>query len=258
MSRHPMKTFAFLTLCPITLSNCSPKPEFVALQPELQTHIASSEAYVQLCQDKMLADIEPSKISESNPSLLMVLVDTAIMAYRSNCAEDAMVDMQKELKNYGLQKKFQQRLEQALQAATWLHLGPIHHVAALDDETLEKASKSTKADALLTAQFSYRLDAKFNTIRGTLDVVLHPTAEKWKTVVQDTDLSRSPLMKFSLAYSEPLPFRVMSIEDNAKRWLENDAEYLKKALNSILHNLFIQLNNNLKNPHEVVDMRQTG
>ncbi len=255
MTMKKFKNIVFIALATLTLSNCAQKKaEFVALPPQLQNHITSSEAYVEQCQKKMMAAIESSHISEGTGSLLLAAIDVGIMTYRQNCAEDAMCDMQKELTQYGLQAKFQEKLEQTLREAAWLHMGAINHIAELNDEAIENARKSTKADALLTIKFSYRLDAKFNAITGTLHVDLYPTGDKWKGKLAEGQDDSSPIMKFRLTSSEALPFRVMSIEENAKRWLDNDAEYLKKALNTILRNLYIQMKHNSKHPDEIIDL----
>lgn len=239
-------------MCALVFSGCATRKEIVSLPEKVQKEIGSTDVYLEECEKKMKADIESSNLSTySGGGMLVALVDCAIMAHRENCADDALVDVQKEVATFNFQEKFRNRLSHTLQNTNWLHVQRINHITGINDEAHQEIFKKANTDCVLTSKFIYKLNPQFNVITGTLFLTLYPTSEKIKKMVNAENPLETPIFKFHVSATEALPQAGQDIEENAKLWAQNNGSQLRRALENILNQVFVRLDNVLKNPNHL-------
>lgn len=254
-----MKLFKNIVLVSIgafVLEGCSSTRDIVSLPESVQREIGSTDVYIEECDKTMKADIESSNLSRygvgnafiPGGDFLLVLADCAIVSHRGNSANDAIVNLQKELQEFNFQEKFNNRLSNALQNTQWLHVQRINSITGLNDEKHQDIFKRASTDGVLTSKFIYKLNPQFNVITGTLFVTLYPTGEKIKKLVKAENPLETPVLKFHIAATAALPKAGENIEENAKLWESNNGAELKGALANILDQVFKKLDSVLKNP----------
>lgn len=245
-----IKNLVLVSIGVFALQGCSStRRDIVSLPESVQREIGSTDVYIEECDKTIKADIESSNLTTyTGGGLLVALVDCAIMSHRENCANDAMVNLQKELEEFNFQEKFNNRLSNVLQNTQWLHVQRINTITGLNDEKHQDIFKRASTDGVLTSKFIYKLNPQFNVITGTLFVTLYPTGEKIKKLVKAENPLETPVLKFHIAATAALPKAGENIEENAKLWESNNGAELKGALANILDQVFKKLDSVLKNP----------
>jgi len=215
-----MNTFKKVCLfCSFTalLSGCATQRQFVSLPETVQKEITSTDAYVEDCKKEMQADVKSSNISTYvGGGLIPALIDCAVVDYRQDRANEAMVDIQKEIQSFDFNKNFTDKLMNTLQNTVWLKVAYIHSINQLDDKSIRALVNKTKSDSLLTAKLRYRLNPEFTVLTGTLYVELYPISPKIQKLVNCEDPLKTPIFKVNVSASASLPQVGEDIEDNAK------------------------------------------
>ena len=245
------KYLLILSSCAFVLSGCATKPkDIISLPTTVQKEICSTDVYVEECEKKMKADIEASNVSTyTGGGLAFALVDCAIMAHREGCADDALIELQKEIQTFNFQEKYRNRLTHAFQNTNWLRVKKVNYLVKLDDSAHEEIFRKANTDAVLTSKFIYKLNPEFTVLTGTLYVTVYPTHEKLKKLVSAEHPLDAPIFKVHFSAAEQLPVTGASIEENAKYWAENNGQHLRKSLDSILNQIFVKLDQALKKPN---------
>ena len=247
-----IKNVTLISLCALVVIGCATRREVVSLPEKLQKEIGSTDVYLEECEKKMKADIESSNLSTySGGGLLIALVDCAVMAHRENCADEALVDIQKEIQGFNFQERFRDRLTQKLKNTSWLHVRQVNHITGINDETHQEIFKKANTDCVLTSKFLYKLNPQFNVLTGTFFLTLYPTSPKLKKMVNTENPLETPIFKFHVAATEKLPEPKEEIQENAKLWSQNNGLPLKHALENILNQVFIKLDKMLQTPHHL-------
>lgn len=246
------KHIALIFLWALALSGCATRKETVSLPERVQKEIKSTEVYIEECEKKVRADIESSNVrTYSGGGLLFALIDCAVMSHRENCAEDALVCLQKEITTFNFQEKFSKKIEHTLQNTSWLHAQKINHITGINDEKHQEIFKNANADCVLTSKFIYKLNPELNVMTGTLFLTLYPTSEKIKKIVNATDPIETPIFKFHISATEALPESTKDIEENAKLWAQNNGIFLRQSLENIFNQVFDRLDKILKTPNHL-------
>jgi len=241
-----------ISLCALVLSGCATRKEIISLPTTVQTQISSTDVYIQECEKKVRADIEQSNISTyTGGGLAFALVDAAIMSHREECAEDALVDVQKEVQTFNFQEKYQNRLTQILESTDWLQVQRVNYLAEFNDAAHAEIFSKANTDAVLTSKFIYKLNPQFSVLTGTLYVTMYPTSPKTKKMVNAESPLETPIFKVHVSATEQLPQTGESIEENAKFWSENNGFHLRKGLENILNQIFVKLDQVLRNPNHL-------
>lgn len=254
MSRYIMsyKQLITVSLSAFVLANCAGKQDFVPLPEVMQKSIGSTQAYIQEPQKEMRADIESSNISSATGGgLLVALIDCGVMAYREGKANDAMVDIQRALKDYNFQENLNGKLEHTLRSTDWLKLKQIKYVKEINDQTMAAAVKRGTSDVLLTSQFIYKLNPDFTVLTGTLYLTLYPVSAPFKKLAQTEEPLSKPIFKMHVSATSSLPSRHKSMEENGKIWAENNGESMKKALDTVINQVMTNLTQTLKHPNHL-------
>lgn len=236
-------------LCALVLSGCASKKDIISLPPAVQKEISSTDVYLEECEKKIKADINQSNVSTyTGGGLVFALVDVAVNSYREDCTEDALVDMQKEVQTFNFQEKYRNRLTQILQNNHWLQVQRVNYLASLNDAAHEEIFNKANTDAVLTSKFIYKLNPQFNVLTGTLYLTLYPTSHKTKRMVNTDNPLEMPIFKVHISATEQLSRPGERIEENAKYWAQNNGSHLKKGLEKILNQIFVSLDQVLRNP----------
>jgi hypothetical protein len=242
----------WISLCVLVLSGCATKKEIISLPTTVQTQISSTDVYIEECKKKVSADIEKSHITTyTGGGLAFALVDAAIESHREESAEDALVDVQKEVQTFNFQEKYQNRLTQILQSTHWLQVQRVNYLAGLNDAAYEEIINKANTDAVLTSKFIYKLNPQFNVLTGTLYLTLYPTSNKTKKMVNAENPLEMPIFKVHVSATEQLSQASESIEENAKFWAQNNGFHLRKGLENILNQFFFKLDQVLRNPNHL-------
>jgi len=242
----------WISLCALVLSGCASKKEIISLPTTVQTEISSTDVYIEECTKKIRADIDKSNISTyTGGGLAFALVDAAIESHREESAEDALVDMQKEVQTFNFQEKYRNRLTQILQSTHWLQVQRVNYLAELNDAAHEEIFNKANTDVILTSKFIYKLNPQLNVLTGTLYLTMYPTSHKTKKMVNAENPLEMPIFKVHVSATEQLPQTGESIEENAKFWAENNGFHLRKGLESILNQVFVKLDQVLRNPNHL-------
>ncbi len=245
------KNLILFPLCALVFSGCATRKEIVSLPEKVQKEIGSTEVYLEECEKKMNADIESSNLGARSGHLFFTLVDCAVMAHREGCADEALVDIQKEIQGFNFQEKFRDRLTQKLKDTNWLHVQRVNHITGINDEAHQEIFQKANTDCVLTSKFIYKLNPQFNVLTGTLFLTLYPTSSKLKKMVNAENPLETPIFKFHIAATEKLPQPKEEIQENAKLWSQNNGSHLKQSLENILNQVFIKLDQILKNPNHL-------
>lgn len=245
------KNLILCLLCALVFSGCATRKEIVSLPEKVQKEIASTEVYLEECEKKMKADIESSNLGTRTGHIFFTLVDCAVTAHRESCSDDALVDIQKEVATFNFQEKFKNRLSHTLQNTNWLHVQRINHITGINDEAHQEIFKKANTDGVLTSKFIYKLNPQFNVMTGTLFITLYPTSEKIKKMVNAENPLETPIFKVHVSATEALPQAGQDIQENAKLWSQNNGSQLRRALENILNQVFIKLDQVLKNPNHL-------
>lgn len=246
------KHIALILLWILVLSGCATRKETVSLPETVQKEIKSTEVYIEECEKKVKADIESSNVrTYSGGGLLFALIDCAVMSHRENCAEDALVCLQKEITTFNFQEKFSKKIEHALKDTNWLHVQKINNITGINDEKHQEIFKNANTDCVLTSKFIYKLNPELNVMTGTLFLTLYPTGEKIKKIVNATDPIETPIFKFHISATDALPQSEKDIEKNAKLWALNNGAQLRQALENIFNQVFDRLDKILKAPNHL-------
>ncbi|MCE3230417.1 MAG: hypothetical protein K0R52_345 [Alphaproteobacteria bacterium] len=246
------KNITLISFCTIVLAGCATQKNIVSLPDKIQREIGSTDVYLEECAKKMKADIESSNLSTySGGGLLVALVDCAVMTHRENCADEALVDIQKEIQGFNFQEKFQDRLTQKLKNTNWLHVQRVNHITGINDEAHQEIFKKANTDCILTSKFIYKLNPQFNVLTGTLFLTLYPTSNKLKKIVNTENPLETPIFKLHIAATEKLAQPGEEIQENAKVWAQNNGSKLKQALENILNQVFVRLETMLRTPNHL-------
>ena len=241
-----------ISLCALMLSGCASRKDIISLPPTVQKGISSTDVYLEECEKKVTADVDKSNISTyTGGGLAFALVDIAVESYREDRAEDALVDMQKEIQTFNFQEKYRNRLTKTLQSTNWLNVQRVNYLATLNDAAHEEIFKKADTDAVLTSKFIYRLNPQFNVMTGTLYLTIYPTSNKMKQMVSAENPLETPIFKVHISATEQLPQVGESIEENAKFWAQNNGSHLRKGLENILNQVFARLDQVLRNPNHL-------
>lgn len=230
-------------------SGCATKKEIVSLPETVQKEISSTEVYIKECDKQIKADVEKSNISTyTGGGLVFALVDGAVMSYREDCADEALVNLQKEVAKFEFQEKFRDRLSHSLQNTNWLHVQRVNFLTDINDEVHQEIFRKANTDCVLTSKFIYKLNPQFNVMTGTLFLTLYPTSEKMRRMVSAENPLERPIFQYNISATESLPQAQEDIQENAKLWAQNNGFQAKRALESILNQVFHKLEMTLKTP----------
>jgi hypothetical protein len=122
---------------------------------------------------------------------------------------------------------------------------------SLGPKSYEEIFSKENSDAVLTSGFGYRLNPELNVLTGTLSLTLYPSSNKMKKMVNSEDPLQTPLFKFHVAATEALPQAGKDIQENASLWARDNGSHLKRALENIIHRVFIDLDKILKDPYHL-------
>ncbi|MGL5784868.1 MAG: hypothetical protein ACRCYZ_05365 [Alphaproteobacteria bacterium] len=247
----PVKVVLFF-LCSMMVTGCATQRGMIALPKKVQQEIGSTDVYLEMCEKKIRADVEnPNLTTYAGGGLLFALVDCAIMAHREDCADSALVDVQKEIATFKFQEKIQDRLSHVLKNTNWLQVRKINPIATLNDEMIQEIFKKAKTDCVLTSKFIYKLNPNFDVMTGTLFLTLYPASTKAKKIVNAENPLETPILKFHVSATEVLPKAVQDMYENAKLWTKNNGVQLRMALENILNQVFLKFERILQNPNHL-------
>lgn len=247
---HKLYTFIGLAF----LSGCTAMPEIVSLPEQIHGKIKSTDVYLEQCEKKMHADIKKSNLSTyTGGGMLIAFVDIAIETHRQERAEEAMIDIHKQIQSFDFERKLRTALADIVSQSDWLHVKNINDIEKLKPETLQKVMQTGSADTILITQFHYKLNPDFKVLTGTLYVTMFAKSNNIRNLLRIEEPLNQPILKFHVSATQALKNPTDDIEENAKMWSQGNGLFLQKALDNIIQRVLFDLKKVLKNPSHLPD-----
>ena len=218
---------------------------------KVQKELQSTTVYIEE-NKKIKADIKASNIATYTcGGLLPALVDCIIMDVRQNRADEAMVDLQKEIQSFNFRENVTDRLTKELQSTGWLNVKQVHFVNDTSESLREAWVENSKSDGTLISRFIWQLNPDFSVLTGTLYVEVFPTSPQLKKLVNCEDPLETPIFKFNISATHSLAGSKESLEENAALWAQEKGCYVRKALAGVIEKVFCNLKKILQNPNHL-------
>lgn len=246
------KTLLVVSIFAFLLSGCASQKAFVSLPEPVQKELQSTTVYIKECKKELEADVENSNLTTyTGGGLLVALVDSAIVAHRQDTANEAMMNLHKEIDTFNFQENFRDKLAGQLQNTEWLNVKEVNFVNELNDEVMKELVKKEKNDSMLISRFQYKLNPDFTVLTGTLYLEAYPINPRIKKIVNCEESLKTPIFKFNVSATHALPTKGQDIKENAALWAQDNGAYLRNALNSILREVLLKVERVLKNPNHL-------
>lgn len=233
------------------LSGCATATR-VALPPEQQSKITSSETFVSVTQSEIKTDINRSNITAATGGgLIFALIDAGVNTSRAKKAENRVTPLRDALVKYDLGKAFADALKTHFASVDWLKNSTVESRPLGAAGALAKQIQQSPADVVILADTDYRLSATFDSVTVTARVHLHPAKVAADAAVQKRG-ELPPFIYFnSLSTTLPVPEIYgmgLSPEEAAGKAAANGGENVVRALNEGLAELAHMLTYDLEAP----------
>jgi len=145
----------------------------IALKPEHQAQLTSSETIIEVRQTEIYAEIEDSQIATATGGgLIPALIDAAIEHKRTKTADTLIQPIRNQLSDYDFGLEFKDTFESRVHAIDWLHSANVEVAGEITPSDItERLNKS--GPAILTLQSNYYVTPKFDGVIVEANISLY-------------------------------------------------------------------------------------
>lgn len=231
-----MKKILLLLVVSFLFPGCSTTQRYCVETPyTIKSQIKSCEVMVAYSEKNIKA--ETPQTHPVSAGLIIGLIGEISRSAERSQIEKFLPLIHQEVKEMALGNLLKEEVSHALHKTKWLGVQKIYLIEGAQRSTVEEMRAKSQSDVFVLVELKGAMNSQFETLTGELALEMYPVSEKLCGCIKVSDPKTTPIYRKTFVFAESLPVPEGEREENAKQWVRNNGETIKKSLQNIVKNL---------------------